>query len=53
VELEPSDVGYLLLAQALEKIALTADSRKAFEEAQRISPDFERAQQAARELLAE
>jgi hypothetical protein len=46
-------VGYLLLAQALNKSALTADSRKAFDEAQRISPDFERAQQTVHELLAE
>jgi protein O-mannosyl-transferase len=53
VELEPSDVGYLLLAQALQQNGLTAGSRTAIEAAQRISPDFDRAQQAVSELLAE
>jgi protein O-mannosyl-transferase len=53
VELEPSDVGYLLLAQALQKNGLTAASGTAIEAAQRISPDFDRAQQAVNELLAE
>jgi hypothetical protein len=53
VELEPSDVGYLLLAQALEQNGMTAGSRTAIEAAQRISSDFDRAQQAVNELLAE
>ncbi|MBI3475181.1 MAG: tetratricopeptide repeat protein [Acidobacteria bacterium] len=53
VGLEPSDVGYLLLAQALEKSGLTTDSRTAFESGRRISPDFERAQEVVRDLLAE
>jgi tetratricopeptide (TPR) repeat protein len=53
VGLEPSDVGYLLLAQALEKGGLNADSRAAFESGRRISPDFERAQEAVRAMMAE
>jgi tetratricopeptide (TPR) repeat protein len=53
VELEPSDVGYLLLAQALEQSGQTAAARAAVEAAQRVSPDFDRAQQAVRDLLAE
>jgi Flp pilus assembly protein TadD len=53
VELEPSDVGYLLLSQALQRSGRAAASRSALEAAQRISPDFDRAQQAVRDLLAE
>ena len=53
VGLEPSDVGYLLLAQALEKSGLTSDSRAAFESGRRISPDFERAQEVVRAMMAE
>jgi Tfp pilus assembly protein PilF len=53
VELEPSDVGYLLLSQALQQSGKPAASRSALEAAQRISPDFDRAQQAVRDLLAE
>jgi len=53
VELEPSDVGYLLLSQALQQSGKAAASRSALEAAQRISPDFDRAQQAVRDLLAD
>lgn len=53
VELEPSDVGYLLLAKALDQSGLTTASRSAIEAAQRISPDLDHAQQAVHELLAE
>jgi Tfp pilus assembly protein PilF len=53
VELEPSDVGYLLLSQALRRSGKAAASRSALEAAQRISPDFDRAQQAVLDLLAE
>jgi len=53
IELEPSDVGYLLLSQALQQSGKAAASRSALEAAQRISPDFDRAQQAVRDLLAE
>jgi tetratricopeptide (TPR) repeat protein len=53
IELEPSDVGYLLLSQALQQSGKDAASRSALEAAQRMSPDFDRAQQAVRDLLAE
>lgn len=53
VELEPSDVSYLLLSQALHRSGQDSAAQSAQEAAQRISPDFERAQQSVRELLAE
>ena len=53
VELEPSDVGYLLLAQALDKNGQRSAAQSAIHEAQRISPDFSRAQQAVSDLAAE
>ena len=53
VELEPSDVSYLLLSGALQRTGQDSASRSALEAAQRISPDFDHAQQAVRELLAE
>src|SRR6266404_1724288 len=53
IELEPSDVSYLLLSQALQRGGKAAASRSALEAAQHISPDFDRAQQAVRDLLAE
>lgn len=53
VELEPSDVSYILLSQALEQRGQPAAARSALEAAQRISPDLDRAQQAVRDLLAE
>jgi len=53
VELEPSDIGYMLLSQALQQSGKAAASRSALEAAQRISPDFDRAQQAVRDLLAD
>jgi tetratricopeptide (TPR) repeat protein len=53
VELEPSDVGYLLLAQALQQSGQPAASQAAMADARRVSPDFERAQQALRDLQSE
>ncbi|MFY9558643.1 MAG: tetratricopeptide repeat protein [Terriglobales bacterium] len=53
VELEPSDVAYLLLSQALQQSGQTAASQAALEAAQRVSPDFDRARQAVRDLQAE
>jgi len=50
VELEPSDVGYLLLAQALQQNGQAAASQAAWDQARRISPDFDHAQAAVREL---
>src|SRR5258708_1496427 len=53
VELEPSDVGYLLLARALEQSGLSSASKSAVESAQRISPDLDHAQQSVQDLLPE
>ena len=53
VELEPSDVGYLLLSRALQQSGQASASRVALESAQRISPDFDRAQQAVQDMMAE
>ena len=52
-ELEPSDVAYLLLSQALQQNGQTAAAQVAWEEARKYSADFERAQQAVRDLLAQ
>lgn len=52
-ELEPSDVAYLLLAGALHQNGQARDAQAAFESAQRVSPDFERAQKAVRDLQEE
>jgi tetratricopeptide (TPR) repeat protein len=53
VDLEPSDVTYLLLSRALQRSGQESASRSALEAAQRVSPDFDHAQQAVREMLAE
>ena len=53
LELEPSDVSYLLLAQALDHTGMKSASQTAIEAGKKISPDFDRAQQAVRELLQE
>lgn len=52
-ELEPSDVAYLLLSQALEQNGQAREAGAAFDAAQRVSPDFERAQKAVQDLQAE
>jgi len=48
---EPSDVGYLLLAQALEKSGRTQEATKATQLAQQLSPNLGSAQQAVHDLL--
>ncbi len=53
VDLEPSDVGYLLLAQVLQKSGQATAARAALDKAQRVSPDFDRAQKAVHDLQAE
>jgi tetratricopeptide (TPR) repeat protein len=51
--LEPSDVGYILLARALEATGRKSESSAALERAKRLAPDFEAAQNEASRLLAE
>jgi tetratricopeptide (TPR) repeat protein len=52
VELQPSDVGYLLLAQALEKSGRNSEAQAAIAQAQRLSKNIGGAQQTANDLLA-
>jgi tetratricopeptide (TPR) repeat protein len=53
VEIEPSDVGYLLLAQALERNGQAAEAQAATQSAQQLSGDLNAARQEAGELLAQ
>jgi tetratricopeptide (TPR) repeat protein len=52
VKLEPSDVAYLLLAQALRRAGRVAEADDAGARAQRISRDFAQAQRSAAQILA-
>jgi tetratricopeptide (TPR) repeat protein len=51
--LEPSDVGYILLARALEAAGRNDESSAALEQAKRLAPDFGAAQNEASRLLAQ
>jgi hypothetical protein len=50
-EIQPSDVGYVLLAKALEQSGRKDDAHETMEHARRISPDFEEAQREAERVL--
>ncbi|MGE5204024.1 MAG: tetratricopeptide repeat protein, partial [Chlamydiota bacterium] len=50
---EPSDVGYLLLAQALEKAGRMAEAKAAEDQAERVSADLPQAEQRAKQLLTQ
>jgi hypothetical protein len=52
VEVEPSDVGYVLLEQALRRASRREDADDARAQAQRISHNFAQAQQSAEQVLA-
>jgi protein O-mannosyl-transferase len=51
--LEPSAVGYILLARALEAAGRKDESSAALEQAKRLAPDFGAAQNEASRLLAQ
>jgi protein O-mannosyl-transferase len=51
--LEPSDVGYVLLARALEATGRKSESSAALEQAKRLASDFGAAQNEASRLLAQ
>ncbi len=51
VEVEPSDVGYLLLEQALRRAGRAAEADDADAHAQRISRDFVQARQSAAQIV--
>jgi len=53
MKVEPTSVGYLLLAHALERAGRTADSKQAFQEAQRLSKDLPADQKITDNLIAE
>jgi tetratricopeptide (TPR) repeat protein len=52
VSTQPSDVGCLLLAQALEKSGHAAEGKRAYEQARQISPDLSGAEATVASLLA-
>lgn len=52
VKIDPSDVNFLLLAQALRQAGRRSDAESATAEAGKISPDLKRAQNAAGQLLS-
>ena len=52
VKVEPSDVGYLLLGQALRRAGRTGEAADAESAARKISGDFVQAQQNAAQILA-
>jgi protein O-mannosyl-transferase len=51
MKVEPTDVGYLLLAQALRREGKVAEAENAQAQAQRISPDISQARQSAAQIL--
>jgi len=51
--LEPSDVGYILLARALQAAGRTSESSAALDQAKGLAPDFQAAQNEASRLLAQ
>src|SRR5262249_26877798 len=53
MEVQPTDVGYVLLARALAADGRQLESQAARQQAQQISPDLDRAQQTAERLLAQ
>jgi len=52
MKVAPTDVGYVLLAQALRRGGRLAEADQALAQAQRISPDYVQAQQSAAAVLA-
>lgn len=50
---EPTDVGYLLLAQVLRRAGRLAEAQDATQHAERISPNITQARQSAGKILAE
>ena len=52
MKVESTDVGYLLLAKALERAGRAAEAEQATAKARQISPNISQAQQAAAQILA-
>jgi len=53
VAVEPTDIGYFLLGQALEHAGDSERAKRAYERAQRSSRDIDETRKAAAKLLAE
>ncbi len=53
VALDPNDVGYLLLANALHNAGRDADANLAYQQVQRLSPDLAQTRQRAAQLAAQ
>jgi tetratricopeptide (TPR) repeat protein len=51
--IQPTDVGYVLLSQALQRAGHPAEAQAAYQAAQRLSPDLNQAQQSASQLLGQ
>jgi Flp pilus assembly protein TadD len=49
---DPSDVNFLLLAQALRRVGRSADANNAVEQAKKVSPDLSIAQNTVGQFLA-
>jgi protein O-mannosyl-transferase len=52
VSMQPSDVGYLLLAQALERNGRAAEAQAAYQEAAQVSGDIDQARERVAALLS-
>jgi len=53
VAVDPSDVGYLLLAHAFRQAGLDEDANRAYQQALRLSTDIDQAQRRAAQLAAQ
>lgn len=52
IKLRPSDLGYLLLARALERSGRIDEARAAFAQAQRVTPNLQQAEQVVDSALS-
>jgi Flp pilus assembly protein TadD len=52
MSVQPTSVGYLLLAKALQRSGRAAEAQAAYEQAQRLSSDLSQSEQAVERLLA-
>jgi len=53
MHVEPTSVGYLLLAKALERDGRAEEAKQAYAQAQRLSSNLQNDQKTANELLGE
>lgn len=53
VTIKPSDLGYALLGRAFEQSGRASDATRAYDQAQKLSPDMDNTRSAVNHLLAE